>query len=82
MHSPRRTGASYPRGVGVPFKTPGLCSGMSCLCPQVPALPVLPLVSIFVNIYLMMQTTSGTWALFGIWNAIGKLLSGIKRFLE
>uniref|UniRef100_A0A452DM13 Cationic amino acid transporter C-terminal domain-containing protein n=1 Tax=Capra hircus TaxID=9925 RepID=A0A452DM13_CAPHI len=40
---------------------------------RVPALPVLPLVSIFVNIYLMMQTTSGTWALFGIWNAIGFL---------
>ncbi|ELR54709.1 hypothetical protein M91_20372 [Bos mutus] len=37
---------------------------------KVPALPVLPLVSIFVNVYLMMQMTSGTWALFGIWNAI------------
>uniref|UniRef100_A0A4W2HVB6 Cationic amino acid transporter C-terminal domain-containing protein n=1 Tax=Bos indicus x Bos taurus TaxID=30522 RepID=A0A4W2HVB6_BOBOX len=49
---------------------------------RVPALPLLPLVSIFVNVYLMMQTTSGAWALFGIWNAIGKLLSGIKRFLE
>ncbi|XP_060255103.1 cationic amino acid transporter 3-like isoform X3 [Ovis aries] len=41
---------------------------------RVPALPVLPLVSIFVNVYLMMQTTSGTWALFGIWNAIGFLI--------
>ncbi|DAA19414.1 TPA: solute carrier family 7 (cationic amino acid transporter, y+ system), member 3-like [Bos taurus] len=38
---------------------------------RVPALPLLPLVSIFVNVYLMMQTTSGAWALFGIWNAIG-----------
>ncbi|XP_060992574.1 cationic amino acid transporter 3-like [Dama dama] len=32
---------------------------------RVPALPVLPLVSIFVNVYLMMQMTSGTWAQFG-----------------
>ncbi|OWK15698.1 hypothetical protein Celaphus_00004855, partial [Cervus elaphus hippelaphus] len=35
---------------------------------KVPALPVLPLVSIFVNVYLMMQMTSGTWAQFGVWN--------------
>ncbi|XP_070627774.1 cationic amino acid transporter 3-like isoform X3 [Bos indicus] len=41
---------------------------------KVPALPLLPLVSIFVNVYLMMQTTSGTWALFGIWNAFGFLI--------
>uniref|UniRef100_A0A4W2I0G6 Cationic amino acid transporter 3-like n=1 Tax=Bos indicus x Bos taurus TaxID=30522 RepID=A0A4W2I0G6_BOBOX len=39
---------------------------------KVPALPVLPLVSIFVNIYLMMQITSGTWAIFGIWNCAAK----------
>uniref|UniRef100_A0A3Q1MB71 Cationic amino acid transporter C-terminal domain-containing protein n=1 Tax=Bos taurus TaxID=9913 RepID=A0A3Q1MB71_BOVIN len=39
---------------------------------RVPALPVLPLVSIFLNIYLMMQMTSGTWALFGVWNVIGE----------
>ncbi|XP_027833779.2 cationic amino acid transporter 3-like isoform X1 [Ovis aries] len=38
---------------------------------KVPALPVLPLVSIFVNIYLMVQITSGAWVQFGIWNAIG-----------
>ena len=45
-------------------------------------MPVLPLVSIFVNIYLMMQITSGTWAIFGIWNVIGKWLSGINRPIE
>ncbi|OWK15973.1 hypothetical protein Celaphus_00004844, partial [Cervus elaphus hippelaphus] len=37
---------------------------------RVPALPVLPLVSIFLNIYLMMQMSTWTWTLFGIWNAI------------
>uniref|UniRef100_A0A8C6DZC5 Cationic amino acid transporter C-terminal domain-containing protein n=1 Tax=Moschus moschiferus TaxID=68415 RepID=A0A8C6DZC5_MOSMO len=41
---------------------------------RVPALPVLPLVSIFVNIYLMMQITSETWILFGIWIAIGSVI--------
>ena len=57
-------------------------SGMDWLCPQVPTLPVLPLVSIFMNLYLMMQITSQTWAIFSIWNVIGKWLSGIKRPLE
>ncbi|XP_040108017.1 cationic amino acid transporter 3-like [Oryx dammah] len=41
---------------------------------KVPALPVFPLVSIFVNLYLMMQITSQTWAIFGIWNVIGFLI--------
>ncbi|XP_043756041.1 cationic amino acid transporter 3-like [Cervus elaphus] len=41
---------------------------------RIPALPVLPLVSIFVNIYLMMQITSETWILFGIWMAIGSVI--------
>ena len=27
--------------------------------------------SIFVNIYLMMQMTAGTWARFGVWMLIG-----------
>ncbi|XP_061245152.1 cationic amino acid transporter 3-like [Bos javanicus] len=49
---------------------------------RVPALPVLPLVSIFVNIYFMMQITSGTWILFGIWMAIGKRLFRVKSLLE
>nr|XP_045005007.1 cationic amino acid transporter 3-like [Jaculus jaculus] len=38
---------------------------------KVPFLPVLPLLSIFVNVYLMMQMTAGTWARFGVWMLIG-----------
>ncbi|KAB0381477.1 hypothetical protein FD755_003394 [Muntiacus reevesi] len=52
---------------------------------KVPALPVLPLVSIFLNIYLMMQMTSGAWAQFGIWMVIGFAIYfgyGIQHSLE
>ncbi|KAM8912753.1 cationic amino acid transporter 3-like [Lycaon pictus] len=38
---------------------------------QVPALPLLPLLSIFLNVYLMMQMIAGTWSLFGVWMLIG-----------
>nr|XP_055174486.1 cationic amino acid transporter 3-like [Nyctereutes procyonoides] len=38
---------------------------------QVPGLPLLPLLSIFLNVCLMMQMTVGTWALSGVWMLIG-----------
>nr|KAF6493000.1 solute carrier family 7 member 3 [Molossus molossus] len=41
---------------------------------KVPALPLLPLLSIFVNVYLMMQMTAGTWARFGVWMVIATFL--------
>ncbi|XP_040497845.1 cationic amino acid transporter 3-like [Ursus maritimus] len=38
---------------------------------KVPALPLLPLLSIFVNICLMVQMTSATWLRFGVWMLLG-----------
>ncbi|XP_078067546.1 cationic amino acid transporter 3-like [Mustelus asterias] len=38
---------------------------------KVPLLPFLPIVSIFVNVYLMVMMDVGTWARFGIWMFIG-----------
>ncbi|XP_044538545.1 cationic amino acid transporter 3 [Gracilinanus agilis] len=42
-----------------------------CLHFKVPALPLLPLLSIFINVYLMMQMKADTWAQFGVWMLIG-----------
>ena len=59
-----------------------LCSGSHWFCPQVPALPILPVLSIFVNVYLMMQMSSVTWAQCGIWNVVGEWLSGMMKLLD
>ncbi|XP_075690404.1 cationic amino acid transporter 3 [Rhinoderma darwinii] len=41
---------------------------------KVPALPLLPLFSVFVNIYFMVQFTVGTWIRFSIWMALGFII--------
>ncbi|XP_076025196.1 high affinity cationic amino acid transporter 1 [Genypterus blacodes] len=38
---------------------------------KVPFLPFLPLISMFVNVYLMMQLDKGTWIRFAIWMSLG-----------
>ncbi|KAG1970620.1 high affinity cationic amino acid transporter 1 isoform X1 [Pimephales promelas] len=41
---------------------------------KVPLLPFLPVVSMFVNVYLMMQLDRGTWIRFAIWMSIGLII--------
>lgn len=39
---------------------------------QVPLLPFIPVISMFVNVYLMMQLDRGTWIRFAIWMVLGE----------
>lgn len=47
---------------------------------QVPLVPIVPALSVFINLYLMLVLDVYTWIRFGVWLAIGKSV-GFEFFI-
>lgn len=48
---------------------------------KVPMVPLLPCLSVLINLYLMFQLDVETWIRFVVWIAIGKLNFDLKKFI-
>uniref|UniRef100_K1QPE4 High affinity cationic amino acid transporter 1 n=1 Tax=Magallana gigas TaxID=29159 RepID=K1QPE4_MAGGI len=46
---------------------------------KVPLLPILPVISVFVNVYLMLKLSSATWIRFGVWMFLGMKKKAVLR---
>uniref|UniRef100_A0A8C7YEE0 Solute carrier family 7 member 1a n=1 Tax=Oryzias sinensis TaxID=183150 RepID=A0A8C7YEE0_9TELE len=90
-----RTPLSFKVGFGLfyrnPFRHSSFLHGSTNLCSpsasdsQVPLVPFIPVISMFVNVYLMMQLDRGTWVRFSVWMAIGLVIYfcyGIRHSTE
>ena len=45
---------------------------------KVPMVPLLPMFSVFINIYLMMKLSEATWIRFGVWLVLGVLVKSLN----
>ncbi|CAG2173913.1 unnamed protein product [Oppiella nova] len=49
---------------------------------KIPGVPLIPVLSVFVNIYLMIHLSSLTWIRFGVWMVLGMLMYFLYGVIE
>ncbi|CAG2110549.1 unnamed protein product, partial [Medioppia subpectinata] len=49
---------------------------------RIPAVPLVPVLSVFVNIYLMIHLSSLTWIRFGVWMVLGMFMYFLYGIIE